>query len=406
MNWRHGVLFISALCLVTAGGGPRCGANARRRSRRRQERSRSRHGIGDHARSMSATAWSATKPCAPARQRGAAGDGRQHQSVARPQFHAEARPHRVRRRDSYRDISIRLTQARSASSPAIRTRPPTRSRPRSRPSASAAPSSTSCPSAARPPWCCGTTAPRAVCTLSFQCTELTKPGDTAIITFAGRQDHHPEVQQPPWTFAQLRRRGRTLQHHPICRRMPTIHLSMTAAIPPACCAGADDGKIYPQFHPVARACRGGFAMLIPALTIPASAQTYSPSPTPTHSPSPSPRLHRPRRPRRADTDANAHSHADRFGFQRGIGQRSGQAALQPDDHQPRARHGAARHQRAGQLRRLRQRVRLGGIVLGRHPRPQEPDRQSGAAGGHRLHPVQRRRLQRHQRADRRVRAAL
>jgi len=34
---------------------------------------------------------------------------------------------------------------------------------------------------------------------------------------------------------------------------------MTAAIRPACCAGADNGKIYPQFHPVDCACRGGFA---------------------------------------------------------------------------------------------------------------------------------------------------
>ena len=104
--------------------------------------------------------------------------------------------------------------------------------------------------------------------------------------------------------------------------------------------------------------------------------------------------------------ARQHAAGDRSRFQRRIDQRPGQAALQPDDHQPRARHRAARHQRAGQLRRLRQRVRFGGIVLGRHSRPQEPDPQSVAARRHRLHPLQRRRLQRHQRADRRVRAAL
>ncbi len=101
-----------------------------------------------------------------------------------------------------------------------------------------------------------------------------------------------------------------------------------------------------------------------------------------------------------------HSDADRLGFQRRLDRRPRQSALQPDDHQPGARHGAARRQRAGQLQRLHQRVRLGRIVLGRHSRPQGADAQSVAAGGHRLHPVQRGRIQRHQRADRRVRAAL
>jgi len=34
---------------------------------------------------------------------------------------------------------------------------------------------------------------------------------------------------------------------------------MTAAIPPACCAGADGGKIYAQLHRVGRAHGGDFA---------------------------------------------------------------------------------------------------------------------------------------------------
>ena len=34
---------------------------------------------------------------------------------------------------------------------------------------------------------------------------------------------------------------------------------MTAAIPPACCAGADDGKIDPQFCRLGRTCGGDFA---------------------------------------------------------------------------------------------------------------------------------------------------
>ena len=128
------------------------------------------------------------------------------------------------------------------------------------------------------------------------------------------------------------------------------------------------------------------------------------------------RLQRRRRPRRfafAEPVAIADANADADTRRRPAPDSSGgsigdlgQPALQPDDHQPGARHGAARRQRAGQLQRLHQRVRLGGIVLGRHSRPQGAHAQSVAAGRHRLHPVQRGRLQRHQRADRRVRAAL
>ena len=40
-----------------------------------------------------------------------------------------------------------------------------------------------------------------VCTLTFQCIELTKPGDTAIITFAGGKYTIQKSSTPPWTFA-------------------------------------------------------------------------------------------------------------------------------------------------------------------------------------------------------------
>ena len=40
-----------------------------------------------------------------------------------------------------------------------------------------------------------------VCTLAFQCIQLTKPGDTAIITFAGGKYTIQKTSNPPWTFA-------------------------------------------------------------------------------------------------------------------------------------------------------------------------------------------------------------
>src|SRR4029453_12916841 len=41
-----------------------------------------------------------------------------------------------------------------------------------------------------------------VCTLSFQCLELTQPGDTAIITSAGNgKTTIKKTNNPPWTFA-------------------------------------------------------------------------------------------------------------------------------------------------------------------------------------------------------------
>lgn len=40
-----------------------------------------------------------------------------------------------------------------------------------------------------------------VCTLSFQCTELTQPGDTAIITSTNGKTTIQKTNSPPWTFA-------------------------------------------------------------------------------------------------------------------------------------------------------------------------------------------------------------
>ena len=41
----------------------------------------------------------------------------------------------------------------------------------------------------------------SVCTITFQCIQLTKPGDTAIITFAGGKYTIQKTNNPPWTFA-------------------------------------------------------------------------------------------------------------------------------------------------------------------------------------------------------------
>ena len=41
----------------------------------------------------------------------------------------------------------------------------------------------------------------SVCTLSFQCVQLTQPGDTAVITTTGGRIAIKKVSNPPWTFA-------------------------------------------------------------------------------------------------------------------------------------------------------------------------------------------------------------
>ena len=59
-----------------------------------------------------------------------------------------------------------------------------------------------------------------------------------------RQGHDQEDQHPALDFRRdLRGRGGALHRHAICR---CRRRSTTAAIPPACCAGADDGKIHAQ----------------------------------------------------------------------------------------------------------------------------------------------------------------
>ena len=40
-----------------------------------------------------------------------------------------------------------------------------------------------------------------VCTVSFQCIQLTRPGDTAIITSSGGKITIKKTNNPPWTFA-------------------------------------------------------------------------------------------------------------------------------------------------------------------------------------------------------------
>jgi hypothetical protein len=40
-----------------------------------------------------------------------------------------------------------------------------------------------------------------VCTLSFQCIDLTQPGDTAVITSTGGRVTIQKTNHPPWTFA-------------------------------------------------------------------------------------------------------------------------------------------------------------------------------------------------------------
>ena len=40
-----------------------------------------------------------------------------------------------------------------------------------------------------------------VCTVTLQCIDLTQPGDTAVITFAGGKYTIQKTNTPPWTFA-------------------------------------------------------------------------------------------------------------------------------------------------------------------------------------------------------------
>jgi hypothetical protein len=41
----------------------------------------------------------------------------------------------------------------------------------------------------------------SVCTINFECIQLTKPGDTAVITLTGGKTTIRKTNNPPWTFA-------------------------------------------------------------------------------------------------------------------------------------------------------------------------------------------------------------
>jgi hypothetical protein len=41
----------------------------------------------------------------------------------------------------------------------------------------------------------------SVCTVTFECIQLTKPGDTAVITLSGGKTTIKKTNNPPWTFA-------------------------------------------------------------------------------------------------------------------------------------------------------------------------------------------------------------
>jgi hypothetical protein len=41
----------------------------------------------------------------------------------------------------------------------------------------------------------------SVCTITFECVQLTKPGDTAVITLSGGKTSIKKTSTPPWTFA-------------------------------------------------------------------------------------------------------------------------------------------------------------------------------------------------------------
>lgn len=41
----------------------------------------------------------------------------------------------------------------------------------------------------------------SVCTISFECIQLTNPGDTAVITVSGGKTTIKKTNNPPWTFA-------------------------------------------------------------------------------------------------------------------------------------------------------------------------------------------------------------
>ena len=104
----------------------------------------------------------------------------------------------------------------------------------------------------------------SVCTVSFECIQLTRPGDTAIITAgaaADRRSRRPTTRPGRLPQPAAPRQGCAARRN---MRMRPLSSSMTAAIPPACCAGADHGKTRSQRRLIGRA-RGHSLAFAPAV---------------------------------------------------------------------------------------------------------------------------------------------
>ena len=79
-------------------------------------------------------------------------------------------------------------------------------------------------------------------------------------------------------------------------RMRHPSSSMTAAIPPACCAGADHGKLHPQLtlsaraaaHARSRSCWRSVGAVASPTSLDDCVDCYPPTPTPAHTPTPTP----------------------------------------------------------------------------------------------------------------------
>jgi len=62
----------------------------------------------------------------------------------------------------------------------------------------------------------------SVCTISFECIQLTRPGDTAIITTSGGRSTIKKTNNPPWTFAATCNAAAAFPWTGICRHRRTI----------------------------------------------------------------------------------------------------------------------------------------------------------------------------------------
>ena len=154
------------------------------------------------------------------RQRHTAGDGRQHQSFARAQRDAQARPYRVSTTEHhYRNIAVRMT---SGTFRFVTGRSDKAAYKITTPLATIGVRGTTLDILSQR----GQTivnlqeGAASVCTVSFECIQLTRPGDTAIITAERRQVDDQEDQQPALDVCRdLQRRCGALQHDAICGRV-------------------------------------------------------------------------------------------------------------------------------------------------------------------------------------------